>query len=174
MRTGIALGSNIEPRFAYLQAARRQIELLHGGPQPVLCSRVYETSPVNCPPGSPLFLNAVLEVCIREEPKEILEQLRRIEQALGRRPSATPNSPRIIDLDLLYCENVVVSTPRLTLPHPRIAERLFVLRPLADIRPKLILPTFSHTVEELLRELGTIGQAAVYRDQYLEDQSYGT
>ena len=162
MRTGIALGSNIEPRLAFLQAAWRQIDPLHVGPQPVLCSKVYETSPVDCPPGSPLFLNAVLELFIRVEPIELLQKLQGIEQNLGRRPSATRNSPRVIDLDLLYCEDVVISTPRLTLPHPRIAERLFVLRPLADIRPKLILPTFSRNVEELLRELSTTEQLTVY------------
>lgn len=162
MRTGIALGSNIEPRLAYLQAARKRIDLLHVGPQPVLCSKVYETSPVDCPPGSPLFLNAVLEVVIREEPQEFLEKLQSIERTLGRCPAATRNSPRVIDLDLLYCENVVISTPHVTLPHPRIAERLFVLCPLADIRPDLILPTFSRTVEELVRELSTGEYATVY------------
>jgi 2-amino-4-hydroxy-6-hydroxymethyldihydropteridine diphosphokinase len=162
MRAGIALGSNIEPRLAYLQAARRRIDLLHAGPQPVLCSKVYETSPIGCPPGSLLFLNAVLEVVIREEPQEFLEKLQSIERTLGRLPSTTRNSPRVIDLDLLYCESVVISTPRLTLPHPRIAERLFVLRPLADIRPKLILPTFSRTVEELVREHSNAEHATVY------------
>jgi 2-amino-4-hydroxy-6-hydroxymethyldihydropteridine diphosphokinase len=164
MRTGIALGSNIEPRLASLQAARRQIDLLHAGSQPVLCSKVYETSPVDCPPDSPLFLNAVLELSISEEPHALLENLQSIEQTLGRRPSATKNSPRVIDLDLLYCGNIVISTPRLTLPHPRITERLFVLRPLADIRPELILPTFSQNVEELLRELSTGEQLTVYCD----------
>ena len=162
MRTGIALGSNIEPRLASLQAARRQIDLLHAGSQPVLCSKVYETSPVHCPPGSPLFLNAVLELFMQDEPQEFLEKLQRIEQTLGRRPTATRNSPRVIDLDLLYCENIVTSTTHLTLPHPRIAERLFVLRPLADIRPELILPTFSQKVEELLREVSTAGHLTVY------------
>ena len=162
MRTGIALGSNIEPRLAFLQAAWRQIDPLHVGSLPVLSSKVYETSPIDCPPGSPLFLNAVLELFIRVEPIELLQKLQGIEQNLGRRPSATRNSPRVIDLDLLYCEDVVISTPRLTLPHPRIAERLFVLRPLADIRPKLILPTFSRNVEELLRELSTTEQLTVY------------
>jgi 2-amino-4-hydroxy-6-hydroxymethyldihydropteridine diphosphokinase len=164
MRTGIALGSNIEPRLAFLQAAWRQIDSLHVGAQPVLCSKVYETSPVDCPPGSPLFLNAVLELSIRVEPMQLLQKLQGIEQSLGRRPSATRNSPRVIDLDLLYCEDVVISTPRLTLPHPRIAERLFVLRPLADIRPKLILPTFSRNVEELLRKLCTADRVNVYCD----------
>ena len=164
MRTGIALGSNIEPRLAYLQAARRRIDLLHAGPQAVLCSKVYETSPVGCPPGSPPFLNAVLEVVIHEDPQKLLQRLQTIERTVGRPPSATRNSPRVIDLDLLYCENVIVSTPRLTLPHPRIAERLFVLCPLADIRPKLILPTFSRTVEELAHELNTAESVTVYCD----------
>ena len=162
MRTGIALGSNIEPRCAHLRAARRQIDFLHAGPNPVLCSKVYETSPVECPPGSLFFLNAVLEFFIREEPYEIFKKLQSIEQALGRRPSATRNSPRVIDIDLLYCENIVIATPGLTLPHPRIANRLFVLRPLADIRPELVLPTFSQTVEELLRELSPAEHAIVY------------
>jgi 2-amino-4-hydroxy-6-hydroxymethyldihydropteridine diphosphokinase len=162
MRTGIALGSNIEPRLAYLQAARRRIDLFHAGPGPVLCSKVYETSPVDCPPGSPLFLNAVLEIVIREQPQEFHQKLQSIEQSLGRRPSDTRNSPRVVDIDLLYCEKVVLSTPTLTLPHPRIAERLFVLCPLADIRPKLVLPTFSQNVEELLRELRTTERVSVY------------
>jgi 2-amino-4-hydroxy-6-hydroxymethyldihydropteridine diphosphokinase len=162
MRTGIALGSNIEPRFAYLQAARRRIDLFHAGPQPVLCSKVYETSPVRCPPGSPLFLNAVLEIVIREQPQQFFQRLQNIEQSLGRRPSSTRNSPRVIDIDLLYCENVVLSTPGLTLPHPRIAGRLFVLGPLADIRPKLVLPTFAQNVEGLLRQLSTTEHINVY------------
>jgi 2-amino-4-hydroxy-6-hydroxymethyldihydropteridine diphosphokinase len=162
MRTGIALGSNIEPRLASLQAARRRIDLLHAGSEPVLCSKVYETSPVDCPADSPLFLNAVLELSMQEEPHAFLAKLQGIEKTVGRRPSATRNSPRVIDLDLLYCGNIVVSTPHLTLPHPRIAERLFVLRPLADIRPELILPTFSQDVEELLQELSTLERVTVY------------
>ena len=162
MRAGIALGSNIEPRLEYLQAARRRIDALHAGPQPMLCSKVYETSPVGCPPDSPPFLNAALELFIQEEPQEFLHKLQSIEETLGRRPSATRNSPRVIDIDLLYCDNIVISSPRLSLPHPQIAQRLFVLRPLADIRPELILPTFSQTVDELLRELSTAEQVNVY------------
>jgi 2-amino-4-hydroxy-6-hydroxymethyldihydropteridine diphosphokinase len=117
----------------------------------VLCSKVYETSPVECPPGSPFFLNAVLELFIREEPYEIFKKLQSIEQALGRRPSATRNSPRVIDIDLLYCENIVIATP-LASPSPTLedANTSFVANPLADIRPELILPTFSRTVEDLL------------------------
>jgi 2-amino-4-hydroxy-6-hydroxymethyldihydropteridine diphosphokinase len=164
MRTGIGLGSNVEPRITYLQAARRRIDLLHTGPQPVLCSKVYETSPVGCPPGSAPFLNAVLELFIREDPHELLRKLQSIEQTLGRRPSATRNSPRVIDIDLLYCDDIVLATPTLVLPHPRIAQRLFVLRPLADIQPERTLPNFSQNVEELLRSLKTEEDVRVYRD----------
>ena len=78
MRTGIALGSNIEPRLAFLQAALRQIDPLHVGSQPVLSSKVYETSPIDCPPGSPLFLNAVLELSVRVEPMRLLQKLQGI------------------------------------------------------------------------------------------------
>ncbi len=164
MRTGIALGSNIEPRLTYLQSARRRLDRLHSGMQPMLCSRVYQTSPVDCPEDSPPFLNAVLELSIQGDPEEFLGKLQRIEQALGRPPSAARNSPRVIDIDLLYCDGIVISTPNLTLPHPRIAQRLFVLRPLADIQPTLILPNFSRNVEELLRELNTEERVTVYCD----------
>lgn len=164
MRTGIALGSNIEPRLAHLQSARRHIFSLHSGMRPVLCSKVYETSPVDCPVDSPPFLNAVLELSIAMEPQDLLRKLKNIENALGRQPSSQRNGPRIIDIDLLYCENLTISSPGLTLPHPQIARRRFVLQPLADIRPKRILPNFSKNVEELLQELTSDEIVSVYCD----------
>jgi 2-amino-4-hydroxy-6-hydroxymethyldihydropteridine diphosphokinase len=162
MRTGIALGSNLEPRLAHLQSARRLIFGLHSGPEPVLCSKVYETSPVDCPPDSPLFLNAVLELSTTLEPENLLREIKRIERALGRLPSGEKNAPRTIDLDLLYCENIAISTPSLTLPHPRIAYRRFVLRPLADIQPKLLLPNLSKTIQKLLEDLKSDESVSVY------------
>ena len=143
MRTGIALGSNIEPRLKYLQSARRRLDRLHAGISAHALLEGLQTSPVDCPQDSPPFLNAVLELSIQGDPQEFLQKLQSIEETFGRRPSATRNSPRVIDIDLLYCDNIVISSPQLTLPHPQIAQRLFVLRPLADIRPTLILPTFS-------------------------------
>ncbi len=150
MRAGIALGSNIEPRLSNLQAAHRGLLALHRGPEPVLCSKVYETSPVLCPDGSPSFLNAVLELTTDLAPRELLGELQALEGALGRPPHREQNSPRAIDLDLIYCGDMTLSDPDLILPHPRLAERRFVLQPLADIRPKLVLPHFTQTVEELL------------------------
>ena len=113
---------------------------------------------------SPPFLNAVLELSIAMEPQDLLRKLKNIENALGRQPSSQRNGPRIIDIDLLYCENLTISSPGLTLPHPQIARRRFVLQPLADIRPKLILPNFSKNVEELLQELTSDEVVSVYCD----------
>jgi 2-amino-4-hydroxy-6-hydroxymethyldihydropteridine diphosphokinase len=153
MRAGVALGSNIEPRLLHLQAATRRILDLPTGSGPILCSRVYETSPVDCPPRSPLFLNAALEFSTELHPVELLRQLKSIESDLGR-PSATErNSPRTIDLDLLYCDNIALAGPELTLPHPQITRRRFVLQPLADIRPELVLPQCTRSIDELLRKL---------------------
>ena len=162
MRTGIALGSNIEPRLFYLQAARQRLFSLHYGSQPVLCSKVYETSPVGCSAKSPPFLNAALELSSEMEPQELLKRLKSIERDLGRSPNQKKNSPRTIDIDLLYYDDIALSEPDLTIPHPRIARRRFVLRPLADIRPKLILPHFARTVEELLANLQSDESVEVY------------
>ncbi len=155
MRAGIALGSNIEPRLLNLQAARRRIFELNRDQTPVLSSKVYETSPVDCSPGTGAFLNAVLEIETNLTPTDLHQALQRIEADLGRPAAHAKNSPRTIDLDLLYCGDSVVNTPALTLPHPRIAERRFVLQPLADIRPDLHLPNFRNNVFETLRGLNT-------------------
>jgi 2-amino-4-hydroxy-6-hydroxymethyldihydropteridine diphosphokinase len=153
MRAGVALGSNIEPRLLHLQTATRRILDLHTGSGPILYSRVYETSPVDCPPRSPLFLNAALEFSTELHPVDLLRQLKIIESDLGR-PSATErNSPRTIDLDLLYCDNIALAGPELTLPHPQLTRRRFVLQPLADIRPELVLPQCTRSIDELLRKL---------------------
>ena len=162
MRSGIALGSNIEPRLLFLQSARRELFGLHRGTSPVLCSKVYETSPVDCPPNSPPFLNAVLELSTEFEPEDLLQKIKSIEHVLGRPPSGERNAPRVIDIDLLYCENVAIATPNLELPHPRIAFRRFVLQPLADIRPHLRLPNVSETVQELLADLKSDEFVSVY------------
>jgi 2-amino-4-hydroxy-6-hydroxymethyldihydropteridine diphosphokinase len=153
MRAGIALGSNIEPRLAYLQAARRSVFSLHSGTRPILCSKIYETSPMDCPADSPPFLNAALEFSTEMQPQELLSKLKSIERALGRPPTQERNSPRTIDIDLLYCDDIALSEPSLTIPHPQIARRRFVLQPLADIRPELILPRLTKNVQELLSEL---------------------
>jgi 2-amino-4-hydroxy-6-hydroxymethyldihydropteridine diphosphokinase len=153
MRAGVALGSNIEPRLGYLQEARRRLLSLHSGTQPVLCSKVYETSPVGCAPGSLPFLNAALELSTELPPQQLLLKFKRIESDLGRLPTWTRNNPRPIDIDLLYCDRILLSDPNLTIPHPRMTHRRFVLQPLADIRPELVLPKFTRNIQQLLAEL---------------------
>lgn len=153
MKVGIALGSNLEPRLLNLQAARRRVFALHTSAAPVAGSKVYETSPVDCPEDSAAFLNAVVEITTDLAPEELLHRLQAIERELGRPAEHARNAPRSIDLDLLYCGDQIRNLPTLILPHPRITRRLFVLRPLCDIRPGLVLPGSTQTVQDLLAAL---------------------
>ncbi len=114
-----------------------------------LVSSLFETEPVNCPPGSSPFLNAVMEIECNREPHEILSYCQSIEKKLGRPDSHPKNAPRSIDLDILYLGDLINDSPDLILPHPQLHLRLFVLDPLCEIRPDLILPTQSKTVSEL-------------------------
>jgi 2-amino-4-hydroxy-6-hydroxymethyldihydropteridine diphosphokinase len=152
MRVGIALGSNLGDRFANLRAARQAIVDLVNVKPPVLSSPVYETEPVDCEPGAAKFLNAVLETEYNGDPSELLEQLARVEESLGRERGHAKNISRKIDIDLLYAGDLSVKNERLQLPHPRMHLRKFVLRPLADIRPDLLLPDQTKTVRELLAQ----------------------
>lgn len=149
---GIALGSNIEPRLQYLRDAYTWLCTLHEGDQPPLASSIFETEPVDCPPDSAWFLNAVMEIQSSLPPHDLLNHLLAYERSCGRMRSNEQNSSRVIDLDLLYFANVVVASRDLALPHPRLADRLFVLLPLAQICPLLILPGYAQNVSELARE----------------------
>ena len=153
MRAGVALGSNLGDRLGNLSAARRQISALAPVQPPILASATYETEPVACEPGAPKFLNAVMEIGYAGEPEELLRELRAIESSLGRLAAHARNVSRTVDLDLLYFGEVQVNGAELELPHPRVHERRFVLEPLAEIRPDLILPAQAAPVAELLRQL---------------------
>jgi len=150
---GIALGSNIGDRLAYLEAARIAVAQLHHGSGQPLFSPVYETEPVGCEPGTAPYLNAVMEIETADPPEMLLAALHRIEAAMGRPASHGFNAPRTLDLDLLYAGDLVLNTPQLILPHPRLATRRFVLQPLADLRPELILPGARRSVAQLLAAL---------------------
>ena len=153
LRAGVALGSNLGDRMANLRAAREQISDLAPVQPPLLSSGLYETEPVGCEPGAGPFLNAVIEFGFSEEAEQLLESLRDIERALGRPPAHPRNTSRTLDLDLLYLGEARIQSPALQLPHPRLHERRFVLEPLADIRPDLVLPTHAETVSVLLQRL---------------------
>ena len=126
---------------------------LSGVISPMLSSAIYETDPVGCEPVAGKFLNAVLEFDYEGDPLELLKSLREIEKTLGRAPDHPRNISRKIDIDLLYFGDIIMDSDELQLPHPRMHLRRFVLQPLADIRPDLILPGQSKTVRELLAQL---------------------
>ncbi len=138
MRAGIALGSNLGDRIGNLRAARDLLAGISKGP--VLSASIYQTAPVGCPEGSPDFLNTVIEIDFEGEPLELLALTQGFQKQLGRVDSPIRNAPRVIDIDILYLGDTVFSDDTLELPHPRLTIRRFVLQPLADIRPDLILP----------------------------------
>lgn len=153
MRAGIALGSNLGDRLSALQFARLAVFDIQGVGRPLLCSSIYETEPVDSAEDSGAFLNAVLEVQFDGDPLQLLLALQRIETGMGRPQHRKVNAARIVDLDILYIGNVTSSIPRLVIPHPRLHLRRFVLQPLAEIRPSLLIPGQSQTVAELLSNL---------------------
>ena len=166
MRTGVALGSNLGDRLANLRAARNAILALPNVKPPVLSSAIHETEPVGCEPGATKFLNAVVEFDYEGDPASLLEQLIRIEEGFGRRRDHPKNVSRTIDIDLLYCGSRNIESERLRLPHPRMHLRKFVLQPLADIRPELILPHRRETVRQLLAELNQSGGVVRLADDW--------
>jgi 2-amino-4-hydroxy-6-hydroxymethyldihydropteridine diphosphokinase len=153
MRAGIALGANLGDRLLCLTTARIQIFALPAASQPFLSSGLYETEPVDCEGGAEKFLNAVVEIGYADTSRQLLKELKKIETALGRPPEHPRNRSRTIDLDLLYHGTRKLDEPDLQLPHPRLQLRGFVLHPLAEIRPNLVLPGQSKTVRELIKEL---------------------
>lgn len=155
MRCGIALGANVGERRANLELAARALAEIAHFSGPVLKSPLYETHPVNCAPGTPPFLNAVMEIGFFGTPRDVWDRLRAIETAMGRPLVRDKNAPRVLDLDFLYADQVVVKEPDLELPHPRLTQRRFVLEPLATICPHLRLPGQTASVKELLATLSS-------------------
>jgi len=166
MRTAVALGSNLGDRLENLRAARKAIADLANAKPPILSSAIYETEPVDCEPGANKFLNAVVEFDYESDPVRLLEQLIRIEEALGRARGHLKNVSRTVDIDLLYCGDRTIEDGRLHLPHPRLHLRKFVLQPLADIRPGLTLPGQTKTVRQFLNELKDSGEVVRFMDNW--------
>jgi 2-amino-4-hydroxy-6-hydroxymethyldihydropteridine diphosphokinase len=158
MRTAVALGSNLGDRLVNLRAARKAIADLAGVRPPVLSSAIYETDAIDCEPGAGKFLNAVLEFDYQGDPVDLWKSLMEIESALGRRRHHARNVSRKIDIDLLYAGEIQIDTRELQLPHPRMHSRKFVLQPLADIQPDLILANQTKTIRELLAKLDQSGR----------------
>lgn len=127
----VALGANLGDRSATLAAAREALAAL-AGVRLVAASRDFETDPIGGPAGQPPYLNAVVELACELTPEALLEELRRIEAAHGR-VRTVANGPRTLDLDLLLFGPRIIQTPELTVPHPRMWGREFVLVPLREV-----------------------------------------
>lgn len=149
MRAGIALGSNLGDRNALIQDAIGHLRMIHEQGE-FLISSLHETDPLDCPPGSESFLNGVVELDTSLAPLELLQRLQHLELASGRPRVHGRHAPRTLDLDLLYCDGMTFHHPDLELPHPRITERHFVLAPLHEIRPDLLLPGWSMNCADYL------------------------
>lgn len=154
-RAFVALGSNLGDSSRILREAIQKLQAI--SLQPLVQSSLWQTSPVDCPPSSPPFVNAVVAIVTgaRETPESLLAKLQAIEKALGRRPKQVLNEPRPLDLDLIVFGRETRNTPTLSLPHPRAHLRRFVLQPLGEIAPELVLPGRTKTVVELLDALET-------------------
>jgi 2-amino-4-hydroxy-6-hydroxymethyldihydropteridine diphosphokinase len=150
--TFLALGSNLGDRAANLQTA---IARLSPAVTVLACSPIYETAPWGFT-DQPAFLNQVVQGTTTLSPLELLHQIKSIETQLGRVPTVR-YGPRTIDLDILFYENQVFDTPQLTIPHPRLHERAFVLVPLADLAPNWVHPVFDQTIAALLQKVELTG-----------------
>jgi 2-amino-4-hydroxy-6-hydroxymethyldihydropteridine diphosphokinase len=157
----IALGSNVGDRAAWL--ARGVAEMNRAGVLVLRQSALYETEPVGGPPQE-WFLNAVVEAETELQPLRLLDVLRGIEQMMGRQ-RAIPSGPRTLDLDYLLDSESMVQTSVLEVPHPRLAERRFVLQPLAELAPDLLHPILRKTMSQLLASVKDSSQVRVWRPE---------
>jgi len=148
----LSLGSNLGDRLNNLQDAIRS---LPPNVQPLSQSRIYETDPWGYV-DQPAFLNLVIKASTELSPKKLLAFIKKMEVVLGRE-KAFRYGPRLIDLDILFYDDLVLDSPDLTIPHPRLSERAFVLIPLAEVAPDLIHPVTKKTIRQLKTSIGTTG-----------------
>ena len=147
----LSIGSNLGDRVANIRTA---LSMLKEKTQLQKVSSLYETAPVDYL-EQPSFINAACSLHTDLDPWPLLELLKDIERGMGRRPTVH-GGPRVIDLDILLYGTLVVELPDLTIPHPRMAQRAFVLVPLAEIGLQLLHPVTGQSVASLLESLGPI------------------
>jgi 2-amino-4-hydroxy-6-hydroxymethyldihydropteridine diphosphokinase len=149
----LGLGTNLDDRLANLRLALTRLQTLACLEE---VSSLYETEPQGVT-DQPPFLNAVCRVSTGLEPQALLRFLKNLEQEIGRRPGGQRWGPRPIDLDILLYDDRVVDAPKLKVPHPRLAERAFVLVPLCELAPGLRHPLLGKPMKDLLASVGEKG-----------------
>ena len=167
MEIGLSLGSNLGDRLENLKQSRKSIFAVPGL-SVVASSAVYETDPVDVSPeyaGMP-FLNAVLVISTDVDTETLLDCFISIEKKMGRRRGNDRNSPRPIDIDIIYAGAIPVKTAKTEIPHPRWAQRRFVVQLLCDLRPDLRLPGESRTVREVLLALPPTPKVILFGEQW--------
>lgn len=164
MNVALGLGSNLGDRLRQLQLARAYLVSL-SREEWHRSAPLYETDPVDCPPGSEPFLNTVVEIEFDGAPRTLLRKIKAFERARGRDPRSPRNAPRRIDIDILLFGDREVQERDLVVPHPRLAERRFVLVPLAALEPHRIVKGTGRTVQQLLRELPAGGPSVRFIQQ---------
>jgi 2-amino-4-hydroxy-6-hydroxymethyldihydropteridine diphosphokinase len=147
----IALGGNIGDSEKIFNFALERLSA--GGVKKIKLSRLLKSKPENCPPGSPDFTNAVLTGEWASSPLDLLELCQSIEVEAGRPAEHAVNAPRTLDLDIILFGAGIIKLPELQIPHPRAADRVFVMQPLAEIAPEWIFPDTGRTVRQIYRQL---------------------
>ena len=147
----LSLGSNQGDRHYYLEQAQAQLSAIKGL-SITKVSQIYETSPVECPAGSPNFLNMVIECQALMEPLVFLTRAKAIETEFGRQKEQI-NMPRFLDIDILFIDDLLIAECDLLVPHPEAHQRLFVLKPFMDICPIFVHPVLQKPIKDIYEAL---------------------
>lgn len=167
METGFSLGSNAGRRLRLLSQAKTRL-LMDSKVKFVDQSAVYETEPVGVKEEyrTMKFLNAVLVVDAPYSAEEWLLKIKRVEEQLKRERSADRNAPRTIDIDILFAGDQIVDSDWLQVPHPRWAERRFVVQPLSEVRGELILPGSKEPVRKILEQMPQSNDVRLFSERW--------
>ncbi len=167
MEIGLSLGSNMGDRLAHLKNAKAII-LGSPGIVAVAQSPVYETEPVDVPEEfrSINFLNAILIVKTLIHLHQLLRTFQFMEQKIGRVPNTVTNAPRPMDIDIIYADGLQIDEQHIVVPHPQWAKRRFVVQPLCDVRPDLVVPGQTGTVTDVLAGLNDPHKAVLFAKKW--------